>query len=305
MASITMGELAQYAWAGLSVGAEYAFMAFGFALIYATTRILHFAHLAVAILLAYVIYWLAKDVHLPVIAAVAVAVPTAFALGAAFQPVIYGITRRRAGRDVLPGGSLFIASLGVLLFITNVIPLVAGSAPLYVGGAPLLGGVVIFHGQVAMTYVSVVAVPSVLLVSGGLLAWLRFAPPGQRIRAVMDDPNTAAIVGIRVARVNAWVLGVGSVVVVGVSVIELLLSGANSQTSDDLMIITVAAMVVGGIGSVGGAVIAAFLLGVISNVAVAFIPYEWTDALIYAVLIAVLMARPQGMFGHRAVVRRV
>ncbi len=293
----------QLFWDGLAVGAVYALMAFGFSLIYFTTRVLHFAHAAVAILLSYVIYVLIDSGGLPWQAAAVVAVPIGFAIGAGCEFLVYRPVRRRAGRDVLPGGSLFIASLGLALLIINLLPLKFGSAPRFLSEGPVAGALLVFGDRVALSYISLVSIPVSLLGLGGAILWLRRSKTGRKVRAVIDDVDTAALVGIRVERVNILVLGLGSAFAVGVATIQLLAGGANSQTGHALILATVAASIIGGIGSLVGSIVGGFLIGVLANVALLKLPTAWGDGVIYTLLLLFIAFRPQGLFGHRTVSR--
>lgn len=293
----------QLLWDGVAVGAVYALMAFGFALIYFTTRVLHFAHGAIAILLAYVIFVLADSGGLHWAVAAAVAVPIGFLLGAATEVLLYQTVRRRSGADALPGGSLFIASLGLALVIINLLPLEFGSAPRFLGDGPTAGALLVFDDRIALSHIHLVSVPAALVALGLAILWLRVSGVGRKIRAVVDDVDTAVLVGIRVDRINVLVLGLGSAFAVGVATVQLLAGGANSQTGHTLMIATVAAAIIGGIGSISGAIAGGFLIGIAANVALIRLPTAWGEGVIYTMLLLFIAFRPQGLFGHRSVRR--
>jgi branched-chain amino acid transport system permease protein len=295
--------LIQLLWNGLEAGAVYALMSFGFALIYFTTRVLHFAHGAIAILLAYCVYVLSAKAGLAWPYAAALALPIGFVLGAGFEPLVYGIVRRRAGYEALPGGSLFIASLGIALVITNVLPLGFGSGPVFLKGGPLASSVLVWGNRIALTHISLVTVPTTIIVLTLAVLALAKTDYGRMVRAVIDDVDTARLIGLRVSTINAAVLGVGTMFAVGVGLVQLLSAGANSQIGNSLMITTIAAAVIGGLGSIPGSIIAGFLVGVLSNVVLIRLPTAWGDGIIYVLLLCFIALRPQGILGSARVVQ--
>ena len=288
----------QLLWAGINAGAFYALMAFGFALIYYTTRILHFAHGAVVILLSYVIYALADSAGLPWPVAAILAVPVGALLGMAIEMLVYRPIRHRGQRDVLPGSALFIGSLGVGLMIVNIIPLVYGTTPKYLSGGIIVDSVLLWNDQIALTYVSLVTIPGAIVLLGLLMVWLQKSGQGRTIRAVIDNPETSRIVGLKVERTNLLVLALGSALAASAATILLVSRGADSQ-ADNFMVITIAAALIGGIGSMAGVLAGAFIVGIVSNVALMWLPSAYGQATIYVALLLFIVARPQGLLGHR------
>jgi branched-subunit amino acid ABC-type transport system permease component len=292
----------QLVWSGLAAGALYSVMAFGFALIYFTTRILHFAHGAMVILLSYVIYALVVDAGLSWPVAGLLAVPIGFLLGLAMEMGVYRPVRRRSERDELAGSALFISSLGIGLVVINVIPIIFSAIPRYLPEGIIADAVLVYHDQVAITHISLVTVPGSILLIGAMLLWLKVSNLGRTIRAVIDNPQTSEIIGLRVARTNLLVLGIGSALAAPVAVILILSRGADSQ-ADNLMVIAITVSLVGGIGSLGGVLAGGFLVGLIANVSLYWLPTAFGEAIIYAALLLFITFRPQGLFG-RAMAKR-
>lgn len=287
----------QLVWSGLTIGALYAVVAFGFCLVYYTTRILHFAHGAVVILLSYVIYSLVSGTGLPWPVAALTAVPVGVILGAAIELGIYRPTRRRARHGDLPAQALFMASLGLGLMIVNIIPLIYGTDPKFLPGGIIADAVLVWGNRVALSYVGIVAIPCSVLLVGALLFWLRVSAAGRTIRAVIDNPETSRIVGLNVERTNLVVLSLGSALATAGSVFLLASRGADSQ-ANNLMVVIIAVALIGGIGSLEGVLIAAFLVGLASNIALLWLPTSLGDAVIYTFLLLVITFRPQGLLGH-------
>lgn len=287
----------QLVWDGLTVGALYAVVTFGFSLVYYTARVLHFAHGAVVILLSYVIYSLVGGAGLWWPIATLVAVPIGVLVGAAIELGVYRPLRRRARHGDLPAQALFMASLGIGLTIVNVIPLIYGTTPKFLPGGIVANAILVWHDQVALTYVGLVAIPASIVIVLALLVWLRVSRQGRTIRAVIDNPETSRIVGLNVDRTNLVVLVLGSALAAGAAIFLLDSRGADSQ-ADNLMIVVIAVALIGGIGSLEGVLLSAFLVGLASNVTLLWLPTSWGDAVIYVFLLLVITFRPQGLFGH-------
>jgi branched-subunit amino acid ABC-type transport system permease component len=287
----------QLVWSGLTIGALYAVVSFGFCLVYYTTRVLHFTHGAVVILLSYVIYSLANGGGLWWPVATAVAIPVGALIGWAIELAVYRPIRRRGRHGDLPAQALFMASLGIGLTIVNVIPLVYGTSPKFLEGGIVADAILVWNDQIALGYVGLVAIPASILLIGALMAWLRVSTTGRTIRAVIDNPETSRIVGLDVDRTNLLVLVLGSALAAGGAAFLLVSRGADSQ-ANNLMVVIIAVALVGGIGSLEGVLLAAFLVGLASNVALLWLPTSLGDAVIYVLLLLVITFRPQGLLGH-------
>jgi branched-chain amino acid transport system permease protein len=104
--------------------------------------------------------------------------------------------------------------------------------------------------------------------------------------------------------VYVFVFALGSLALTPLAVSTLLSSGAQSQIGHSLMIKTLAAIVIGGLGSLSGALAGGFLLGIVSNVALYWLPTSFGDATIYIILLLFITVRPRGIFGHLSVARQ-
>lgn len=278
---------------GLAAGALYAVVAYGFALIYFTGRVLHIAHGGILLLSAAAIY-VVSGLGAPWPLAIAAAIPIAFGIGIAFELAAYRPLRRSSR----PPLARFIVSLGLLLVITNTLPLFVGAAPIYLPFG-VIGDVISLPGDLTVNLVYVVGVPLAALAIGLVEAWLRRSKMGTALRAVIDSRETAQIVGIPVEHVNLLAMGIGSALTVPAAGMQLLVAGSDSQAGHTLIIVALTAVIVGGIGSLRGAVAGGLLVGAISHVGVAFLPSNFSDAITYATLLGFIAIRPRGLFGGR------
>jgi branched-chain amino acid transport system permease protein len=226
---------------------------------------------------------------LPLGAVVAVALTAALAL--LVDAILFGPLRRRRGAVII----LVMASFGAALTLRSLLEFVFTSAPRYFTQelqiAIRLGGGM----RATPDQMLVLAVAAVLVVAIHLL--LTRSPIGRSMRAVSENPQLSGVVGIDVRAVVrvVWVLGAALACIAGV--MAGLLVQVRPQMGLDLLLPLFAAAILGGIGSVPGAMIAGLIVGIGEALTVKFVGAEWRAALSFAVLVAILLLRPQGLFG--------
>jgi branched-chain amino acid transport system permease protein len=275
---------------GLSAGALYALVAVGFNLIYGTTKFFNLTHGSMLVVGAYVVVFLADENGLGLSLAIVVGVVVAGVAGYLTEKLVYRPLRRRRASNMV----LLVASLGALTAIQAAIAMLFTSEfrPLANAGAPsgtveILGGVV--------TGMQVVIFIAALVCAAALALLLRFTLLGKAITAVSDDEEVAAVVGIDTDRVIATVFVIGSGLAGLAGILIGLDNGVDPSIGLALLFKGVIACIVGGIGSLPGAVLGGFLLGLVENFGIWKIPGVWKDAIAFAVLIVFLLLRPQGL----------
>ncbi len=191
---------------------------------------------------------------------------------------------------------LVMASFGAALTLRSLLEFVFTSNPAYYSRAlqiamPLGGGLRATPDQLLS-----LAVAAVLVVAVHLM--LTRTPIGRSMRAVSENPQLAGVVGIEVRQVIrvVWLLGAGLAAVAGV--IAGLLVQIRPQMGFDLLLPLFAAAILGGIGSVPGAMLAGLIVGLSEAIAVQVVGAEWRAAVAFVILVAVLLLRPQGLFGR-------
>ncbi|MDR3640548.1 MAG: branched-chain amino acid ABC transporter permease [Humidesulfovibrio sp.] len=300
---------------GLSIGSVYAVFALGYTLVFSVLGILNFAHAAVFTLGAYLTYVLAVGEFglngLLAGATMPFKLPFALALlagavlsGLAGMAVEYLAFRplRKRGADALLA---LVSSLGVALILVNLIQYLFG-AEIYSFPPDVLGSLppaILFHvgeGMVAMRTIQAVLFGVSLLLLIGLVWFIQFTKQGKALRAVAENPDTASLLGISVDTFTlgtfflSGLLGGMSGTLIGVS---FGLSGPYFGVAYGLKALAV--IVLGGLGSIPGTVLGGLVIGL----AEAFLPPElssYKEAVAYALLFAVLLARPQGLLGKSA-----
>lgn len=283
-----MGILPQLILNSIIAGAIYSMVALGFNLIYSTTRFFDLGYGAITAVGGYTVFWLYKlhGVNLPL--SILAAIVVAGLIGVLADVLVYRRLRARRASTMV----LLVASLGVFTMLQAIIAIIFSSQfqTLSSGGSKvyeLVGGA-ITGVQLIILFTALV----VMLLLGVFLKYTRF---GRAIRAVGDDEEVARVVGIDTNRIIRFVFFISA----GIGGLSGLLVGFDTGIEPtmglNLLLKGVIAAIVGGIGSVWGGVLGAFLLGFVENFGIWQISGEWKDAIAFALLIIFLLFRPQGL----------
>ncbi len=285
--------LSQQVLNGLIIGLVYALIALGLTLVYGVLRVIHLAHAATYALAAYVAASLLNShVVIPPIA-IAIGIAAAAVLGVLIERLIY-----RPLLNAKPIAPL-IAGLGVYFILQDTVKNLAGPYALPFGNAGSTASIQLGPLRVTEPQILVVVVCAILIV--GVVLLLRRTPFGLRIRAVADRRDMSAAAGINVNGIVSFTFLLASILagVAGILVAHLY-STVYPTMGLDYTLRALAVVVVGGLGSVSGAVVASLLLGVTEAVAVGMFQLPiGQDGVAFIFLVAVLLLRPQGLFGAR------
>lgn len=283
----------QYVLDGVAVGSLYVLLALGFTLIFGVMGFMNVAHADLYMIAVFVFLWVAADAGFGVPAGAVAGVLAATALGIA----IYYLVLKRITKDRVL--ALFVATLGVSYILENVVAKAVDhrtrSVPaLFTTQYHTVAGIRFSNAQAVLLVVTVG-------IAAALLAWLARSQTGRLMRAVAENRELAEIVAIDTGRVALIAVGVASLI----AGVGALLVANTSLAIDPFVANTVslkmfAVAVVAGVGSVGGAVVVGFLLGVVESVTVGFFGSEWQNVIGLAAMAAVLLLRPQGLFGRTA-----
>lgn len=264
-----------------------------FNLIYGVSRTFNLAHGALGTLAAYTVFFLAEQQHLPLAAAIPLGIAAAALAGILLERSIFRPLRTKKASDKV----LIIASLGALVAIEALVAIFFTTQFQTLTG--LIANPTIFIKTAAFTEVQIgiiVASLSTLVSFWLLLSYTRF---GKAVRAIADDEEVAKIVGIDTNRIIAMVFVIGAAVMGVAGILAGFDTGLEPRMGFLLFLDGAIAAVVGGIGNVYGAFLAAFLLGFAENFGVWFTSGEWKYAIAFCILIAFLLFRPQGFFGRK------
>lgn len=289
-----METLVQTGVNGLTLGSSYALIAVGITLIFGVLNIPHLALPHVGIVGAMVMattmavlglsYWVALPVG--VLAGMVVGVMTAKLV---FAPLLHA-----------PPLNAFIAAFGLMVFVESATLLIWGPMPRPVStGADtvlVLGGVHVVLQRVVIVLLTLTALAVLAIV-------LKRTDIGMAMRAVAQDQYSAALVGIDRANIEMITLVIGSGLAAFSAGLAASVSFANPNIGIVLLVKAFAVVVVGGLGSVSGAVTAAFLLGLIESYGAVYGSPTLVEFYALGLLLAVLIVRPRGLFGRLESVR--
>jgi branched-chain amino acid transport system permease protein len=284
-------QLVQTIVLGLLIGGVYALLASGLTLIFGVMRVINIAHGSFLILAAFLTYTAWRATGIDPLVAVVFTTPLMFAFGW----LLYSFAVQRV-RDAHISSSVLL-TFSIALVVEGAMGLIWGNTshsvrPPYVDESFHIGEIFLPKAQVygcALATVVLIALYVVLT-----RTWL-----GRAIRASAANPSGAALVGVNVSAVAALAFGVGvGAAGAGGSIVSVLypfLPGSHYQWIARLLGI----IVLGGMGSLPGAVVGALLLGIAETATVSYISPKWATAVPYVIIFVVLLARPQGILGAR------
>lgn len=274
------------------VGALYALTAVGFSLIFGSTRIFHFAHGATLVIAAYVFYYLYSILHAHWLAAALAATLAALASGVLVYRLVYEPIQRH--RDSF--FTVFVAALGVGIVVQNLIGMIFGRS-FVLATTPLSRSVETSFGLFVSPLSGVAIVCAVVLFTA-LQFFLMRTHVGMALRGLSENPELVRTYGMSPRRLSVAVFALGSLLVVPAAIISAVSSGLNPAMGHHAMLISLAATIVGGVGSLRGAACAGLLLGLAENLALLYVEPQWSEAITFVVLFLFILLRPSGFFGR-------
>ncbi|MFQ5829480.1 MAG: branched-chain amino acid ABC transporter permease [Candidatus Methylomirabilia bacterium] len=277
---------------GLVSGAIYALMASGLSLIWGTLKMLNFAHGEFYMLGGYFAYFALLLGGLSPLLAIPIAMAGAGLAGILLERLVIHPLLEQPGWDVSP----IIATLGVSIFLQNLALYLWGerfkNIPYYLEGGVGLLGLRMARQRVLIVVVTVVMIAFVV----ALLRWTRW---GMALRATAQDRDAALLAGIDVHAVYLWTLGLaGALAALAAAMIAPIYS-VNPWMGTALLLKAFIVCVLGGLGSLGGAILGGILLGSAESLTVLLWSSEWKDVVAFLLLILVLWVRPAGLMGTR------
>ena len=276
---------------GIIAGSIYAVVALGFALIYRTTKFFHIAHGVVYSLGAYGAYAFTTVLGLPRLVAFFLAIVLSTILGIIIDIVVY----RPLRFDKAPKLVFLIASFGLFILFQNLIQIFFGAKVLtwpkglIVPGRSFLGAVI--------TDVQLMIILSGLIVFAFLSISFNKTKLGKAIHAVSDDPLAASIVGIAPDKIILLSMAIGSILAAAAGILISFETSIEPWMGFNAILKGITASVIGGIGSIPGAVLGALFLGLIENLGIWIVPSAWKDCIAFVILLLFLLIRPNGILG--------
>ncbi|MGN6332191.1 MAG: branched-chain amino acid ABC transporter permease [Motilibacteraceae bacterium] len=283
------GLVTQAVVTGVLLGGVYALVSVGLTLIFGVLGIVNFAQGTLLTLAMYVVYFLVTSLSLDVYVATLVAVPLLFLVGYVIQATM--LNRLMSSNET--EGQLLV-TLGLSLLIANLLLLAFGGQPKSVP-APFEGNLHIF-GAVAPVP-RVIAFLGALLVALVLSLVLQRTKLGLAIRSVAANSQGAALVGVNVRSVFALTFGLGTACVGAAGGLVVPFLSLTPTVGEEFTILAFVIVVLGGLGSVSGAVLGGLTVGLVQTVGGLYLPGTGALLLVFLVFVLVLFLRPQGLFG--------
>ena len=281
--------IAQLLISGILFGTMYGIAAIGLSLIFGTMRIIFLAQGTIIILMAYFCYWLFKLLNIDPFLSLVIMIPGAMLLGYGFYYVLFRKAAALEDKNI----SLLIA-IGLMFLVENLMSVVWSPDPRSIITDYTAYGLKAMGLRISFT--RLMSFFMAIISAAGVTIFLKKTLVGKAVRAASEDMVAATLMGISPHRVNgiAFAIGISLAGVAGVAL-------ATTYPFDPYFgfIFSLKAMIslaIGGIGSVGGALMGGIILGVIEALASFFISGGWADAISYGVFLIVLMFKPEGLF---------
>ena len=276
---------------GLQTGSVYALVALGYSMVYGIIKLLNFAHGDIIMVGAYMVYYAIASFALPQVVDIILAIGVSTLLGVTVEKVAYTPLRSA------PRLSLLITAIGVSFLLENGAQLVFGADQKSMD--PLITGSVMV-GRVNVSYTAIVTIVVSLIIMVQLWFVVNKTKAGKAMRAVSEDMGAAQLMGISLNRTISMTFAIGSALAGIGSVLYLAAYTQASPTMGSMLgIKAFVAAVLGGIGSIPGAVIGGFTIGVLEALVAAAGFSMWKDAAVFLVLIIVLLFKPTGFLGKK------
>ena len=287
-------QIIQYLINGISIGAVYAIIALGYTMVYGIAKMLNFAHGDVIMVGAYISFCVTNYLGLPAWASVVVAMAVCTVLGILIEGLAYKPLRGT------PGLAVLITAIGVSYFLQNAAQLIWSSSPKSFTSIVTMQPITLFDGQLVITGEVLLTVVVSVAVMVGLTFFTGKTRTGKAMRAVSEDRDAAQLMGINVNKTISTTFAIGSALaaIAGVllcSTVPTLMPTTGSMPG----IRAFTAAVFGGIGSIPGAMLGGLLLGIIESLSKAYLPSQFSDAIVFGVLIIILLVKPSGLLGKQ------
>jgi len=276
---------------GLIAGAIYALVASGFSLIYSTCKFVHFAHGATIAFGAYFLYFFFSNLGLGFGLSVILAIICACILGWLLNKIVYKKFRKKKTSNVI----LLIAGFALLILLESLILMLFGADVKTIGFIKIAKGLEFWGAIITPLQIVIITVSMILLIL--LYFFMKKTKIGKAMRAVADNKDVAEIVGISSERIYSWSFVIGSAIAGIAGILVGLEQNLEPTMGTNLMIKGFTGAIIGGIGSVPGAILGSFLLGLVENFGIWFLPSGYKDAIAFVILFIFLLFRHQGILG--------
>ena len=277
---------------GLGLGSIYALVALGYSMVYGIVQLINFAHGDIIMVGGYVLYLVLVNLGLPLWLAIAAAILACTVAGVVIQRVAYHrLLVRNAARI-----SLLITALGVSIFLQNLFMILFTSNPISM--PTLINFGTLQLGSLALPSKTMLNIGVSVVMMVGLQLLVNKTKIGKAMQATSEDAGAAKLMGINTNYVVAFTFAVGSALAAVGAVLNANTYPRISPDMGNLLgLKAFVAAVLGGIGSIPGAMLGGYILGVAESLTKAYIDSNLADAVVFGILILVLLIKPTGLMG--------
>jgi branched-chain amino acid transport system permease protein len=282
---------------GLTIGLLYALVALGYTMIFGILGFINFAHGDVYMVGAFLALTLVSTAGLGIGAAIVASVVLTAAAGVAIELVAYRPLRRRSGEDFLT--PLLVSTIGVSIFLETLAVIIWGSK-----SRPMnfdIGKTMYMIGDIYLSEKQILVSVIALVLMIGLTLFVKRTVTGMAMRAVAQDMNTARLMGINVNRIVSVTFAIGSALAATAGIlVGSYYNSVYAFMGYSVGIKAFTAAILGGIGSLPGAVLASVIIGVSETLGAAYISSTFRDGFAFIILILTLIVLPSGLasLGH-------
>ncbi len=287
-------QILQYLINGISIGSVYAIIALGYTMVYGIAKMLNFAHGDVIMIGAYISFCVTSYLGLPAWVSVIAAVFVCTVLGIVIEGLAYKPLRGT------PSLAVLITAIGVSYFLQNAAQLIWSSSPKNFTSVVTMKPISLMDGKIVITGEVLLTVAVCILVMVGLTLFTGKTRTGKAMRAVSEDRDAAQLMGINVNQTISTTFAIGSALAAVAGVLLCSTVPTLQPTTGSMPgIRAFTAAVFGGIGSIPGAMLGGILLGIIETFSKAYLSTQFSDAIVFSVLIIILLVKPAGLLGKQ------
>lgn len=283
-------EILQQLFNGMVIGSVYVLIALGLTVIFGIFGVAHFAHGSISMFGGYLTFVIMERTGLGMFFSMIMAMPVGALIGVAVERLAY-----RPVRDA-PHINAFIIALGLTMMVEGIDLLVFG-ADQVVLRTPYND--VITVGGLAFVELRLYVILTAIVMVGCMTYLLSYTSMGRAVRAVAQNRPAAILMGVDVEKVSMVVFAVSSMLGVAAGALVGSLLAIAPGVGESLVVKGFAVLILGGLGSIPGAIIGGLVLGVSETLAAGFISSHYKDVVAFLVMILVLLVRPEGLMGKR------
>lgn len=281
---------------GLALGSVYALLALGYTMVYGIIQLINFAHGEIYMIGAFSGFYCASTLKLPLIPTLLVAMAVSALAGIIIEKIAYKPLRNS------PRIALLITAIGVSLFLQNAMRLLVGSNPKPFPDLINAGSINIGPIQIDVKTIFMLGISALLVI---LLQFIVYKTKvGKAMRASSQDMEAASLMGINVNNTISLTFAIGSALA-GIAGVLVAISYPSITPYMGAMpgLKAFVAAVLGGIGSIPGALVGGIAIGLLETFAKAYISTNFSDAIVFAILIIILLIKPSGLLGKKTNVK--